>query len=302
MSVIGIRRELCALYGQNIMSEGAVRQWSRMFIDGRTNVHDEDRSGWPAICSEWTCSKCWPKFCENALQNFRTYTLLCEIIIVRLGYHKFCVRWVPKILTDAPQMQKMALNFLEHCHKDYHEFLDHIVWVTGDKTWVSFVIVKPKSIQSNRWTHNHQTSRKNLNEHGLTERWWHLSVFLDSKRLLMVEFVQQGTTVTSEVYFETLKILHRAFQNKGRGMLTSGVVLLHDNTYLHTAPHTWALQEHFNWVLLDQPPYRPDFTLSDYHLLPTWRTGWDPSTSTIVRNWWKVSTRVWAHRRQTSLT
>jgi hypothetical protein len=38
----------------------------------------------------------------------------------------------------------------------------------------------------------------------------------------MVEFIQ-GTTVTSEVYCETLKEMHRAIQNKRRGMLTYGV-------------------------------------------------------------------------------
>jgi hypothetical protein len=38
-----IHRELCAaVYGQNVMSEGTVRQWCRMFKDGRTNVHDEE--------------------------------------------------------------------------------------------------------------------------------------------------------------------------------------------------------------------------------------------------------------------
>jgi hypothetical protein len=36
--------------------------------------------------------------------------------------------------------------------------------------------------------------------------------------------------------------------------------------------------------------------------LPTWRTGCDHNSSTIMRNWWKVSKRGWAHRRQTSLT
>jgi hypothetical protein len=35
---------------------------------------------------------------------------------------------------------------------------------------------------------------------------------------------------------------------------------------------------------------------------PTWRSGWDHSTSTIIRSWCKVSKRGWAHRRQTSLT
>jgi hypothetical protein len=35
MSATEIHRELCAVYGQNIMSEGTVRQWCRMFKDGR---------------------------------------------------------------------------------------------------------------------------------------------------------------------------------------------------------------------------------------------------------------------------
>jgi hypothetical protein len=37
--------------GQNVMSEGTVRQRCRMFKDGRTNVHDEEQSGQLAICS-----------------------------------------------------------------------------------------------------------------------------------------------------------------------------------------------------------------------------------------------------------
>jgi hypothetical protein len=31
MSAAEIYRELCAVYGQNVMSEGTVRQWCRMF-------------------------------------------------------------------------------------------------------------------------------------------------------------------------------------------------------------------------------------------------------------------------------
>jgi hypothetical protein len=48
MSVAEIHNELCAAYSQNAMSEGTVRQWCRLFKDGRTNVHDEQRTGWPA--------------------------------------------------------------------------------------------------------------------------------------------------------------------------------------------------------------------------------------------------------------
>jgi hypothetical protein len=32
-----VHLELCAVYDQNIMSEGSVRQWCRMFKDGQKN-------------------------------------------------------------------------------------------------------------------------------------------------------------------------------------------------------------------------------------------------------------------------
>jgi hypothetical protein len=35
------------------------------------------------------------------------------------------------------------------------------------------------------------------------------AVFWDRKGVLMVEFMQQGTTITSEAYYETLKKLSR---------------------------------------------------------------------------------------------
>jgi hypothetical protein len=44
MSAEEIHRELYAVYGQNIMIEGTLRQLCRMFEDGLTNIHDEERS------------------------------------------------------------------------------------------------------------------------------------------------------------------------------------------------------------------------------------------------------------------
>jgi transposase len=58
-------------------------------------------------------------------------------------------------------------------------------------------------------------------------------------------------------------------------MLTSGVVILHDNVHPHTAARTRALLEHFNWELFDHPPYSPDLAPSDYHLF----------TRTYLKNW-----------------
>jgi hypothetical protein len=55
------------------------------------------------------------------------------------------------------------------------------------------------------------------------------------------------------------------------GMLTSGVVLLHENACLQTAAHTRALPEHFE--LSNHPPNSSDPAPSDYHLF------------TYLKNW-----------------
>jgi hypothetical protein len=93
-----------------------------------------------------------------------------------------------------------------------------------------------------------------------------VTVFWDRKGILMVEFMQQGTTITSQVYCETLKIVRRAIQNKMRGMLTHGVVLFRDNARPHTAARTRVLLEHLNWELFDNPHDSPHLAMSDYHL------------------------------------
>jgi hypothetical protein len=41
MSAVEIHHELCTVYGQNVISEGTMRHWCRMFKDERTNVYDE---------------------------------------------------------------------------------------------------------------------------------------------------------------------------------------------------------------------------------------------------------------------
>jgi hypothetical protein len=52
MSAAEIHCVLCAVYSQNVMTEGTVRQWCRMFIDGRTNVHNKNPSGRLSVVSD----------------------------------------------------------------------------------------------------------------------------------------------------------------------------------------------------------------------------------------------------------
>ena len=40
-----IHRQICEVYDDNAMSDTMVRNWVRMFNEGRKNVHDEARTG-----------------------------------------------------------------------------------------------------------------------------------------------------------------------------------------------------------------------------------------------------------------
>jgi len=47
-----IHHQICQVYGDNVMSDGIVRKWVRMFNEGRENVRDEARSGRSSLVND----------------------------------------------------------------------------------------------------------------------------------------------------------------------------------------------------------------------------------------------------------
>jgi hypothetical protein len=90
------------------------------------------------------------------------------------------------------------LTFLEQYHKDGDEFLNDIIQVTGDEIWVSFVNVETKE-QSKQWMHTHSPNNLKKFKQTFSARKLMETVFWDRKGVLMVEFMWQGTTLTSKV-------------------------------------------------------------------------------------------------------
>ncbi|GFX99361.1 mariner Mos1 transposase [Trichonephila clavipes] len=128
------------------------------------------------------------------------------------------------------------------------------------------------------------------------------TVFWDRHGVLLVEFMQQGTTINEATYCATLTKLRRAIQNKRRGLLTFGVLLLHDNARLHSAINTQNLIRSFGWEQTDHPTYSPDLDPSDFHLfryLKEFLGGKRFDTADEVKKKFKTG---YPHRRQTSTT
>ncbi|KAJ4448146.1 hypothetical protein ANN_10159 [Periplaneta americana] len=97
--------------------------------------------------------------------------------------------------------------------------------------------------------------------------------FFNAQSIVPIEIHRQlcqvygpNTMMNADHYCETLRKLRRAIQNKRRGMLTAGVVLLHDNARPHTARLTAAVLTEFGWELFDHPPYNPDLVPSNFHV------------------------------------
>jgi histone-lysine N-methyltransferase SETMAR len=160
-----------------------------------------------------------------------------------------------------------GFDFLERYHKDGDEFLNHIVQVIGDKTWVSFVNVETKE-QSKKWVHTHSPNKPTKFKQTLSA----------CQKADGNCFPQQERSADGGIRAKTdhndarsvprkrNEMLPWAILSKRMGMLTSGVVLLHDNAYPHSAARTRALLVHFSWELFDHPPYSPDLAPSEYHL------------------------------------
>jgi hypothetical protein len=111
----------------------------------------------------------------------------------------------------AHKIQRMAsaLIFWSDTTKT-DEFLSHIVQVACDETWVSFVNAETKEL-SEQWIHTHSPNRPKKFKQKLSAcQKADDCCFLGQEGVLMVEFMQQGTTITSEVYCEW----HRAIQKK----------------------------------------------------------------------------------------
>jgi len=67
------------------------------------------------------------------------------------------------------------------------------------------------------------------------------SVFWDRQGVLLVDFMPCNTTINADAYCAKLRRLCQAIQNRRRGKLSRGIVLIHDNAGPNTARQTQTL-------------------------------------------------------------
>ncbi|GBM86930.1 hypothetical protein AVEN_129016-1 [Araneus ventricosus] len=102
-----------------------VGKWVRQFNDGRTNVHDEARSGRPSVVNDGLVAKVNEKIRENRRSTIRmlfdefpriSKTVLHENVTSCLNYRKLCSRRVPNMLTDVRKTKRLG-SALKNCDR-----------------------------------------------------------------------------------------------------------------------------------------------------------------------------------------
>ncbi|UYV80008.1 hypothetical protein LAZ67_18001387 [Cordylochernes scorpioides] len=126
-----------------------VCRWRSWFLEGRQNVHDDERSGSPVTATDNAAVAA----VRNVVEADRRVTI--DEIMIRLppgieirrssigtimsdvlNFLKVCTRWVPRLLLENHKQQRMeaARAFLEMHQRDGDQLFSRIV--TGDKSWV----------------------------------------------------------------------------------------------------------------------------------------------------------------------
>ena len=94
-----------------------------------------------------------------------------------------------------------------------------------------------------------------------------LTIFWDSQWVILEHYLERDTTVNSVGYSEMLSTeLKPAIRTKRRDLLSSGVLLLHENARPYTAIHTLQTLVKLRFTVLEHPAYGPDLAPSENHL------------------------------------
>ena len=94
----------------------------------------------------------------------------------------------------------------------------------------------------------------------------------------------RGNTVNSATYADLLKNhLCSAIKSKRRGLLSTGVLLQHDNAQPHTARSTVAMIQDLSFECLPHLPHLPHLVPSDFHVFRRSKRQWEVNLSGLMK-------------------
>jgi len=111
------------------------------------------------------------------------------------------------------------------------------------------------------------------------------TVFWDGKGAILLDFLEPGQTINSDLYIVTLTKL-KARISRVRPEKKTTFLLQHDNARPHTSFKTVEHTVNLGWTVLPHPLYSRDLAPSDFNLFGPMKDGLHgqhfPSNDTVV--------------------
>ncbi|UYV62766.1 hypothetical protein LAZ67_2001870, partial [Cordylochernes scorpioides] len=191
-----------------------------------------------------------------------------EITQNRIEFHILCARWVPKQLTQLHKQQR--LNICQQLGEETAEY--------------------------GEWKHLNSPCKKKFKSQPSTIKLMiTVFFFFYSQGVVLEHYQESATTINSARYSEMLTDkLNPTIRSKRRGLLSKGVVLLHDNACPHTAAHTVETFQKLNFKVLTHPLYSPDLSPSDFPLFVPLKEalGVDKTVKEAVNSWLAAQPKI----------
>ncbi|UYV82781.1 K02A2.6-like, partial [Cordylochernes scorpioides] len=200
--------EMMSVYGEGCMRIQMVRRWRSWFLEGRQNLHDDERSGRPVTATDNAAVAA----VRNVMEADRRVTideimirlppgieigrsLIGTIMFDVLNFHKVCAIWFPRLLSENHKQQRMeaARAFLEMHRRDGDQLFSPIV--TGDESWVHQSTPETKR-QSMVWKKPEEGVPKKA-KFTISAGKVMAIVFWDYKGVFLVDYLSPNTTVNA---------------------------------------------------------------------------------------------------------
>jgi Transposase. len=138
--------------------------------------------------------------------------------------------------------------------------------ITVDETWVHHYTPETKN-QSKQWVEaggSAPKKAKTVKSAGKVMA----TVFWDAHGILLIDYLEKGSTIRGKYYRALLDQLIDAIKKKRPHLKKKKVLFLQDNAPVHTALDTMLKLREIHFELVDHPPFSPDLAPSDFFLFP----------------------------------
>lgn len=270
-----IKAKLNDVYGNLSPSIGTVKYWFNQFQRGRISVFHDSR---PAdVITDEIVKKIHDmiladrrmKMHEVAKAAGVSHKTAINILHDKLGVRKLLARWVPRLLTVDNKWTRLSISkqCLDLFKRNPQEFLRRVV--TVDEIWIQYYTFETTQQSKHRTFSDKSASKKAKSV--LSAGKIMATIFWDSKGIILLEFLEKGSTITGQYYSELLD----RFDEKLKGTrthLAKEKVLFHHNAPAYSSGVFTAKSHELHYELLPHPPYSPDLAPCDFFLFPDMKT------------------------------